>query len=114
MKCGVIGDCLSCGIHLKHGLLATGGGTSDRRILLWNINKAFVGIPSGESRSRVSIGDVSTTCDIGRVETGSQVCMIAWSQNVNEIVSAHGYSSNNIVVWKVNVSSDTPHSGMLK
>lgn len=29
-----------------------------------------------------------------------QVCNIAWSKNVNEIVSAHGYSQNQIIVWK--------------
>lgn len=30
----------------------------------------------------------------------SQVCNLAWSKNVNELVSAHGYSQNQIVVWK--------------
>lgn len=29
-----------------------------------------------------------------------QVCNLAWSKNVNELVSAHGYSQNQIVVWK--------------
>lgn len=29
-----------------------------------------------------------------------QVCNLAWSRNVNEIVSAHGYSQNQIIVWK--------------
>jgi cell division cycle 20-like protein 1 (cofactor of APC complex) len=28
------------------------------------------------------------------------VCNLAWSKNVNEIVSAHGYSQNQIIVWK--------------
>ena len=32
---------------------------------------------------------------------GSQVCNLAWSKNVNEIVSTHGYSQNQIIVWKV-------------
>lgn len=32
--------------------------------------------------------------------TGSQVCNLSWSKNVNEIVSTHGYSQNQIVVWK--------------
>ena len=31
---------------------------------------------------------------------GSQVCNLSWSKNVNEIVSTHGYSQNQIVVWK--------------
>lgn len=29
-----------------------------------------------------------------------QVCNLAWSKNVNEIVSAHGYSQNQLIVWK--------------
>jgi WD40 repeat protein len=31
---------------------------------------------------------------------GLQVCNLAWSKNVNELVSAHGYSQNQIIVWK--------------
>ncbi len=30
----------------------------------------------------------------------TQVCNLAWSKNANEIVSTHGYSQNQIVVWK--------------
>ena len=33
------------------------------------------------------------------IETGSQVCNIAWSKDSNEIVSTHGYSLNQIIVW---------------
>ncbi len=29
-----------------------------------------------------------------------QVCNLSWSKNVNEIVSTHGYSLNQIIVWK--------------
>ena len=34
------------------------------------------------------------------VGVGSQVCNLSWSKNVNEIVSTHGYSQNQIIVWK--------------
>jgi cell division cycle 20-like protein 1 (cofactor of APC complex) len=37
---------------------------------------------------------------IKEVDTGSQVCNLAWSKNSDEIVSTHGYSQNQIVVWK--------------
>lgn len=63
----------------QHGLLASGGGTADRRIRFWNT--------------------VSGVC-LDSFDTGSQVCNLAWSQNCNEIVSTHGYSLNQIVVWK--------------
>ncbi len=38
--------------------------------------------------------------EINAIETGSQVCNLVFSKNVNELVSTHGYSDNAIVVWK--------------
>mmetsp|Transcript_38623 Transcript_38623/g.36979 ORF Transcript_38623/g.36979 Transcript_38623/m.36979 type:complete len:107 (+) Transcript_38623:1421-1741(+) len=38
--------------------------------------------------------------EISSIETGSQVCNLLFSKNVNELVSTHGYSDNAIVVWK--------------
>lgn len=64
--------------HQRH-LLASGGGTADRTIKFWN---------------------TSTGSLIKEVDTGSQVCNLAWSKNSDEIVSTHGYSQNQIVVWK--------------
>lgn len=64
----------------QRGLLASGGGTADRCIRFWNTS-------SGSSQS------------LQHIDTGSQVCNLAWSKNVNEIVSTHGYSQNQIVVW---------------
>ena len=29
-----------------------------------------------------------------------QVCNLAWSKGANELVSTHGYSQNQIIVWK--------------
>mmetsp|Transcript_4459 Transcript_4459/g.11512 ORF Transcript_4459/g.11512 Transcript_4459/m.11512 type:complete len:842 (+) Transcript_4459:414-2939(+) len=63
----------------QHGLLASGGGTADRCIRFWN-----------------TLSGSALHC----VDTGSQVCNLAWSQNCNEIVSTHGYSLNQIVVWR--------------
>uniref|UniRef100_A0A7S1KTC2 CDC20/Fizzy WD40 domain-containing protein n=1 Tax=Percolomonas cosmopolitus TaxID=63605 RepID=A0A7S1KTC2_9EUKA len=63
----------------QHGLLASGGGTADRCIRFWN---------------------TSSGTALNHIDTGSQVCNIAWSENVNELVSTHGYSQNQIVVWK--------------
>lgn len=61
------------------GLLASGGGTADRCIRFWNTTNGN---------------------HLNHVDTGSQVCNLAWSRNVNEIVSTHGYSQNQIMVWK--------------
>lgn len=63
----------------QRGLLASGGGTADRRIIFHDTVRGAV---------------------VNEVDTGSQVCNLAWSKNSNEIVSTHGYSQNQIVVWK--------------
>jgi len=63
----------------QHGLLASGGGTADRCIRFWN-----------------TVNNTNLSCH----DTGSQVCNLIWSKNVNEIVSTHGYSLNQIILWK--------------
>lgn len=63
----------------QHGLLASGGGTADRRIRFWN---TITGRP------------------LQCVDTGSQVCNLAWSKHSSELVSTHGYSQNQILLWK--------------
>lgn len=49
-----------------HGLLASGGGTADRCIRFWN---TLTGQP------------------MQSVDTGSQVCNLAWSKHASELVS---------------------------
>uniref|UniRef100_A0A671LR61 Fizzy-related protein homolog n=1 Tax=Sinocyclocheilus anshuiensis TaxID=1608454 RepID=A0A671LR61_9TELE len=63
----------------QHGLLASGGGTADRCLRFWN----------------TLTGQALQSSD-----TGSQVCNLAWSKHANELVSTHGYSQNQILVWK--------------
>ncbi|CAG8783846.1 15976_t:CDS:2 [Dentiscutata erythropus] len=63
----------------SHGLLASGGGSQDKHIRFWN----------------TTIGKSLESYD-----TESQVCNLAWSRHANEIVSTHGYSQNQIILWK--------------
>eukprot|EP00040_Diaphanoeca_grandis_P023268 m.126247 g.126247 ORF g.126247 m.126247 type:complete len:490 (+) comp29192_c0_seq1:441-1910(+) len=63
----------------QHGLLASGGGTADQCIRFWN---------------------TLTSQPLQCIETKSQVCNLAWSKNANELVSTHGYSQNQIMLWK--------------
>lgn len=63
----------------QHGLLASGGGTADRCIKFWNT--------------------LNSSC-INSIDTGSQVCNLAWSRNTNELVSTHGYSLNQVIAWR--------------
>jgi len=63
----------------QSNLLASGGGTADRTIRFWNSSTG--------------------TC-INSIDTKSQVCSIQWSTTQKELVSSHGYSQNQLIVWK--------------
>mmetsp|Transcript_16947 Transcript_16947/g.43277 ORF Transcript_16947/g.43277 Transcript_16947/m.43277 type:complete len:477 (+) Transcript_16947:83-1513(+) len=63
----------------QSGLLASGGGTADRKIRFWN---------------------TKTGSCLNTVDTNSQVCSILWSKNHRELVSSHGFSRNQLTVWK--------------
>ncbi|XP_071698544.1 B-type cell cycle switch protein ccs52A-like, partial [Rutidosis leptorrhynchoides] len=63
----------------RYGLLASGGGSTDRCIRFWN---------------------TTTNSHLNCMDTGSQVCNLVWSKNVNELVSKHGFSKNQIIVWR--------------
>ncbi|TEA37067.1 hypothetical protein DBR06_SOUSAS210228, partial [Sousa chinensis] len=54
-------------------VLATGGGTSDRHIRIWNV--------------------CSGACL-------SAVCSILWSPHYKELISGHGFAQNQLVIWK--------------
>jgi cell division cycle 20-like protein 1 (cofactor of APC complex) len=77
----------------QHGMLASGGGTADRCIRFWNTLTGHL---------------------LQFVDTGSQVCNLAWSKHSNELVSTHGYSQNQILIWKypslVQLAKLTGHS----
>ncbi|QRV84049.1 APC/C activator protein CDC20 (cell division control protein 20) [Ceratobasidium sp. AG-Ba] len=56
----------------QSGLLASGGGTADKKIRFWN---------------------TASGVGVSEMDTGSQVCNLTWSKTSNELVSTHGYSS---------------------
>ena len=74
----------------SRGVLATGGGTADRTIRFWNTN--------------------DSQC-LKSFDTGSQVSNLAWSVTSDELVSSHGYSQNQIVLWSL--PSMTPVTTLL-
>lgn len=63
----------------SQNIIVTGGGTSDKTIKMWDIN-------SGET--------------IYSIDTGSQVCNLFWNEEYNEIFSTHGFSQNQLAVWR--------------
>eukprot|EP01133_Synstelium_polycarpum_P013909 gene13909-16409_t len=69
----------------QRNLLASGGGTHDKCIRFWN---------------------TASGAALNTIDTGSQICNLAWSKNVNELVSTHGYSQNQITVWSYPTMSE--------
>lgn len=65
-------------------VLASGGGTADRHIRFWNAN---------------------TGSCLSSVDTNSQVCALIWSKEYKELVSGHGFSQNQLTIWKYPVMS---------
>jgi len=62
----------------QQNMLASGGGTADRTIRFWN---------------------TKTGACINSVDTKSQVCALQWSKHTRELVSSHGFSQNQLIVW---------------
>uniref|UniRef100_A0A7N6C3Z7 CDC20/Fizzy WD40 domain-containing protein n=1 Tax=Anabas testudineus TaxID=64144 RepID=A0A7N6C3Z7_ANATE len=63
----------------QQNILASGGGTSDRHIRIWNVN--------------------SGSC-ISSLDTQSQISSLVFAPNYKELVSAHGFAHNNVTIWK--------------
>jgi cell division cycle protein 20 (cofactor of APC complex) len=63
----------------QSNLLASGGGTADRCIKFWNS---------------------TTGAMLNSIDTGSQVCALQWSRHEREILSSHGYSKNQLCLWR--------------
>ena len=64
------------------GLLVSGGGNSDKTIKFWNV-------------SRCEEESVET------LHTDSQVCNVVFSEHSNELMSAHGFSKNQMMIWNL-------------
>ncbi|MQM04114.1 hypothetical protein Taro_036908 [Colocasia esculenta] len=62
----------------QSNVLASGGGTEDRCIKLWN---------------------TQTGNCTGSADGGSQVCALEWNRHRKEILSAHGFVHNQLCLW---------------
>ncbi|KAI3867486.1 hypothetical protein MKX03_032339, partial [Papaver bracteatum] len=60
-------------------LLASGGGAADGSIKFWNTH---------------------TGACLNSVDTGSQVCSLLWNKNERELLSSHGFTENQLTLWK--------------
>lgn len=64
---------------MQPALLASGGGSHDKSLRFWNT--------------------LTGEC-IHHVNTGSQVCGVVWNRTGTELVTAHGYTDNQLSIWR--------------
>jgi cell division cycle protein 20 (cofactor of APC complex) len=80
----------------QKNLLATGAGTADGHIRFYNTNTGAL---------------------VNSIDTKSQVSSLNWSKTEKELVSTHGYSQNQLSVWKypslVKIADLTGHTGRI-
>ena len=67
-------------------IIATGGGSADKKINIWDVNTGNV---------------------LKSVDTGSQISALQWNYPNKELISSHGYSSNEIKIWNPETMSET-------
>ncbi|CAJ1989253.1 cdc20 / cell division cycle protein 20 [Leishmania donovani] len=60
-------------------LLASGGGSHDKALRFWN--------------------SLTGEC-VHHINTGSQVCGVVWNRVGTELVTAHGYTDNQLSIWR--------------
>ena len=63
----------------QKNILVSGGGKKDKTIKFWNVDTGSL---------------------INSLDTGSQICTLHFSKNEKEIISTHGYSRNQVSLWK--------------
>ncbi|EER09499.1 cell cycle switch protein, putative [Perkinsus marinus ATCC 50983] len=111
--------CQVCGLSWSYNgtMLASGG--NDNKVLTWSasmmpsgsamdVGSSLVATPAshvwllvgGTADRCIRFWDTHTGTCLNCVDTGSQVCNLSWAKSVNEVVSTHGYSLNQVVVWK--------------
>merc|ERR1711920_17222 len=77
-------------------VLATGGGSADRQVCLWNASNGRL---------------------LQSTDAESQVTGIVWAPQERDLLTAHGYSKNQLSLWKypslVKVADLEGHSGRL-
>jgi len=63
----------------QRNLLVSGGGTADKTMKFWDVDKGRL---------------------LNNINVESQVCSILWNPFDKELLSSHGFSKNQLILWK--------------
>lgn len=119
-----------CGLKLSpdNNYIASGG--NDNQLLLWDIRrmkllgslgeheaavKALAWCPkqrsilisgAGTADRKLRIFDTSKCQQLAKIDTGSQVCNLIFDREGDSLISTHGYSLNQMIVWNYSKNFD--------
>ena len=109
-----------CGVKAFNNYLASGG--SDKNVFIYDIRKnsrhlaryqhsgSVKALDWSDSKGLISGGGMGDgkikfwkdgQGIVKKIDTGSQVCGIVTSINSSEILSCHGFSLNQIIIWNM-------------
>lgn len=119
-----------CGLKLSpdNNYIASGG--NDNQLLLWDIRrmkllgslgeheaavKALAWCPkqrsilisgAGTADRKLRIFDTAKCQQLAKIDTGSQVCNLIFDREGDSLISTHGYSLNQMIVWNCSKNFD--------
>lgn len=119
-----------CGLKLSpdNNYIASGG--NDNQLLLWDIRKmkllgslgeheaavkALAWCPkkrsilisgAGTADRKLRIFDTAKCEQLAKIDTGSQVCNLTFDRDGDSLISTHGYSLNQMIVWNYSKNFD--------
>lgn len=84
----------------KSNILASGGGTADRTIRIWNCQNG-TNLYTIDAKSQVMpTVEYFDFIFIIKSKLFEKVSAILWSKHYKELISSHGYSNNELIIWK--------------
>ncbi|KAK3437660.1 hypothetical protein EUGRSUZ_C02322 [Eucalyptus grandis] len=117
-----------CGLKWSPSGKQLASGGNDNLLYLWNRSRAFLNsgtqslhnieahtatvkalawcpfqvnlLASGGSDRCVKFWNTCTGMCLNSVDTGSQVCALLWSKRERELLSSHGPTENQLILWK--------------
>lgn len=119
-----------CGLKLSpdNNYIASGG--NDNQLLLWDIrrmkllgslgeheaavkalawcpkNRSMLVSGAGTADRKLRIFDTAKCEQVAKIDTGSQVCNLTFDRDGDSLISTHGYSLNQMIVWNYSKNFD--------
>ena len=113
-----------CGLKLSPDGMQIASGGNDNQLLLWDVRKmsllnslgeheaavkalawnphkrSILASGAGTNDRKLRIFDTARGEQLAKVDTGSQICNLAFDKDGESLISTHGYSLNQMILWQ--------------